>query len=283
MTGVPVGCIDNVNEVTIPTLLQYGAAISSETCCRGSGRTGSERVHPLIPAPVDEQACTVIIPAYNEEGRILPLLASLEAFPWTVIVVCDGTDRTADAVETFAADHPGMALTCLRFDHRLGKGGGVLAGIRAATTAYVGFLDADGSTAPDQMARLFDQLGEVDGAIGSRWVPGAILSVPQGLLRRLQSRIFNLLIRLLFHLNYRDTQCGAKVFRRSALAGVLPQMVSTGFEFDVELLWRLSRAGFRVAEVPIVWADHGGSKVGGSDALSMAESLVRLRFSGRSV
>lgn len=232
---------------------------------------------------MDERACTVIIPAYNEEARILPLLADLEQFHWTVIVVCDGTDRTADAVENFATDHPLMALTCLRFDHRLGKGGGVLAGIRAAETVYVGFLDADGSTAPGQMARLFEHLGEVDGAIGSRWVPGSVLSVPQSLLRRFQSRVFNLLIRLLFHLNYQDTQCGAKVFRRSALAGVLPEMVSTGFEFDVELLWRLSRAGFRVLEVPIIWADHGGSKVGGSDAFSMAESLVRLRFSRRSV
>lgn len=232
---------------------------------------------------MDERACTVIIPAYNEEDRILPLLTDLEQFHWTVIVVCDGTDRTAEAVETFTTDHPMMALTCLRFDHRLGKGGGVLAGIRVATTAYVGFLDADGSTAPSQMARLFDQLREVDGAIGSRWVPGAVLSVPQGPLRRFQSRVFNLLIRLLFHLNYQDTQCGAKVFCRSALAGVLPQMVSTGFEFDVELLWRLSRAGFQVLEVPIVWADHGGSKVGGSDAFQMAESLVRLRFSGRTL
>jgi glycosyltransferase involved in cell wall biosynthesis len=225
----------------------------------------------------------VVIPAYNEEDRVLPLLADLEQFHWRVIVVCDGTDLTADTVETFAAAHPGMALTCLRFDHRLGKGGGVLAGIRAAETAYVGFLDADGSTAPDQMASLFDHLSEVDGAIGSRWVPGSVLAVPQGLLRRLQSRAFNLLIRLLFHLNYQDTQCGAKVFRRSVLIRVLPEMISTGFEFDVELLWLLSRAGFRVIEVPIVWADHGGSKVGGSDAFHMAESLVKLRFSGRNV
>jgi dolichol-phosphate mannosyltransferase len=273
---VPAGCINNVNEVTIPTLLQHGASNSSETWY--------ERVHPLIPALVDERACTVVIPAYNEEGRILPLLADLEPFQWTVIVVFDGTDRTAELVGTFAADHPGMALTCLRFDHRLGKGGGVLAGIRAAETPYVGFLDADGSTAPDQMALLFDQLARVDGAIGSRWVLGSVLSVAQGPLRRFQSRVFNLLIRLLFHLNYQDTQCGAKVFRRSVLAGVLPQMVSTGFEFDVELLWRLSRGGFQVIEVPIVWADHGGSKVGGSDALHMAESLVRLRFlSGRTI
>lgn len=233
---------------------------------------------------MDEQACTVIIPAYNEEGRILPLLADLEPFHWMVIVVCDGTDRTADLVGTFAADHPEMGLTCLRFDHRLGKGGGVLAGIRAAETSYVGFLDADGSTTPKEMGRLFDQLALVDGAIGSRWVPGAVLPIPQGPLRRLQSRVFNLLIRLLFHLNYQDTQCGAKVFRSSALAAILPQMRSTGFEFDVELLWRLSEGGFQVVEVPIVWTDHGGSKVGGSDALHMAESLIRLRFqSGRSI
>ena len=61
---------------------------------------------------------------------------------------------------------------------------------------------------------------------------------------------FNLLIRLLFGLTYNDTQCGAKVFTKTAIDAVLPQMVSTGFEFDVELLWRLQHAGFRIGKFP---------------------------------
>lgn len=226
-------------------------------------------------APAD---CTIVVPAYNEERRIGRLLQALAPFEGPVIVVADGTDRTADQVRSFGDAHPGLSLDCLEFPTRLGKGGGIVAGFRAAATPFVGFMDADGSTSPAEMARLFSFLGDADGAIASRWRPGAIVPVPQGLARRFQSRGFNLLIRLLFGLPYADTQCGAKVFRRERLLPVLDEMVLPGFEFDVELLWRLHRRGARVVEVPTVWYDQGGSKVGGGDSVQMLRRLVRLRW-----
>ncbi|HIH03244.1 MAG TPA: glycosyltransferase family 2 protein [Methanoregulaceae archaeon] len=226
-------------------------------------------------APAD---CTIVVPAYNEERRIGGLLEALAGFEGSVIVVADGTDRTADLVREFGDAHPGLALVCLEFPERLGKGGGIMAGFRAARTPYVGFMDADGSTEPAEMARLFSYLGDADGAIASRWCPGAVVPVRQGPVRRLQSRAFNLLIRLLFALPYADTQCGAKVFRAAALDTVLGEMALTGFEFDVELLWRLARRGSRVVEVPTVWYDQGGSKVGGGDSMQMLRRLVALRW-----
>jgi glycosyltransferase involved in cell wall biosynthesis len=226
-------------------------------------------------APAD---CTIVVPAYNEERRIGGLLEALAPFEGPVIVVADGTDRTASLVREFGAAHPGLALTCLEFPERLGKGGGIMAGFRAAGTPYVGFMDADGSTAPAEMARLFTFLADADGAIASRWCPGAVVPVRQGPVRRLQSRAFNLLIRLLFDLPYADTQCGAKVFRSEVLRGVLDEMELPGFEFDVELLWRLRRRGARVVEVPSVWRDRGGSKVGGGDSVRMLRNLISLRF-----
>jgi glycosyltransferase involved in cell wall biosynthesis len=222
--------------------------------------------------------CTIVVPAYNEERRIGGLLEALADFEGAVIVVADGTDRTADLVRDFAGEHPDLALACLEFPERLGKGGGIIAGFRAATTPYIGFMDADGSTSPGEMARLFAYLADADGAIASRWCPGAVVPVRQGPLRRLQSRAFNLLIRLLFDLPYADTQCGAKVFRRDALAPVLDEMTLAGFEFDVELLWRLARRGTRVVEVPTVWYDQGGSKVHGGDSMQMLRRLVALRW-----
>jgi dolichol-phosphate mannosyltransferase len=226
-------------------------------------------------APAD---CTIVVPAYNEERRIGGLLEALAGFEGSVIVVADGTDRTADLVREFADAHPDLALVCLEFPERLGKGGGIMAGFRAAGTPYVGFMDADGSTAPAEMARLFSYLDHADGAIASRWCPGAVVPVRQGPARRIQSRAFNLLIRLLFALPYADTQCGAKVFRAAALDPVLDEMALTGFEFDVELLWRLARRGSRVVEVPTVWYDQGGSKVGGGDSMQMLRRLVALRW-----
>ena len=237
-----------------------------------------DRPLPTTMTPQPEVSCSLVIPAFNEEYRIRPLLESIPAFSGELIVVCDGTDRTADVVEEIAARRQGLRIRCLRFDHRLGKGGGVLEGLAAASGPVVGYFDADGSTTIGEMNRLFSAVGSADGAIGSRWVPGSRLTVPQGLLRRIESRGFNLIIRILFGLPYHDTQCGAKVFRRAAVAAVLPSMVSRGFEFDVELLWRLRLAGFTITEVPIEWQNKGDSRVERRDMLRMLAGLVRIRL-----
>jgi len=222
--------------------------------------------------------CSLVIPAYNEEFRITPLLEGIVRFDGELIVVCDGTDRTAEVVEEIAARRGDLRIRCLRFDHRIGKGGGVLAGLAAARTPLVGYFDADGSTSIGEMLRLFAAVGTVDGAMGSRWVPGSKLTVRQGMLRRMESRGFNILIRLLFGLRYHDTQCGAKVFRKAALDTVLPAMISRGFEFDVELLWRLRSAGFAIAEVPIEWQNKGDSRVRKRDMINMLAGLLAIRF-----
>jgi glycosyltransferase involved in cell wall biosynthesis len=222
--------------------------------------------------------CSIVIPAYNEEKRIRPLFDTIGRFEGELIVVCDGTDGTARVVEEIARTRTDLAIRCLAFNHRLGKGGGVIAGLSAARAPLVGFCDADGSTTLSEMLRLFSFLEENDGAIGSRWVAGSTLTVRQGLLRRLESRSFNLLIRCLFGLDFHDTQCGAKVFRKTAVDTVLPAMVARGFEFDVELLWRLRRAGFRIIEIPIEWQNKTDSRVRKRDMMRMVAGLFRVRL-----
>jgi len=233
-------------------------------------------ITPVVPL-------SLVIPAYNEQNRIESLFDEISAFDGELIVVCDGTDRTADCVSRIAALRKDLSIRCLVFDHRLGKGGGVIEGLKGARAPLVGYFDADGSTSVGEMVRLFSRLSGYDGAIGSRWVPGSTLRVRQGLLRRMESRMFNLLIRLLFGLTYNDTQCGAKVFRKTAIDTVLPQMTSRGFEFDVELLWRLKRAGYTVTEVPIVWQNKGDSRVQKRDMIRMLMGLFAIRFGSGSV
>jgi dolichol-phosphate mannosyltransferase len=225
-----------------------------------------------------EAQYSLIIPAYNEEYRITALFDAIGRFDGELIVVCDGGDSTADIVDRIAARRQDLTIRCIRFDQRLGKGGGVIAGIRAARSPLVGYFDADGSTGIDEMKRLFLSLSTVDGAIGSRWIAGSTLKVRQGMMRQLESRAFNLLIRVMFGLSYNDTQCGAKVFKKSAIDTVVPLMISRGFEFDVELLWRLQDAGFRVIEVPIEWQNKGDSRVRKRDMIQMLSGLFRLRF-----
>jgi dolichol-phosphate mannosyltransferase len=221
---------------------------------------------------------SLVIPAYNEENRITPLFEAISSFDGELIVVCDGTDSTAGVVDRIAARREDLIIRCLRFETRLGKGGGVLAGLAAAQAPFVGYFDADGSTTIDEMKSLFEKLGDRDGLIGSRWVPGSTLQVRQSIFRRVESRAFNLLIRTLFGLQFNDTQCGAKVFKKAAVDKVLPAMRSRGFEFDVELLWRMKAAGFRVAETPIVWQNKGDSRVRKSDMIRMLAGLVALRL-----
>jgi glycosyltransferase involved in cell wall biosynthesis len=232
--------------------------------------------HTMTTDP--ELSYSLVIPAYNEEFRISPLLLGIERFEGELIVVCDGTDRTADVVESIATRRADLRIRCLRFDHRLGKGGGVLAGLAAAQAPFVGYFDADGSTTIGEMLRLFTILGSTDCAIGSRWAPGSRLMVRQGWMRRMESRGFNLIIRILFGLTFHDTQCGAKVFRKTAVDSVLPSMISRGFEFDVELLWRLRSAGFTITEIPIEWQNKGDSRVRKRDMINMLAGLFTIRF-----
>ena len=229
------------------------------------------KTEPAIPY-------SLVIPAYNEENRIRPLFDAIGHFDGELIVVCDGTDGTARVVEEIARLRTDLVIRCLTFNHRLGKGGGVIAGFATAQAPLVGFFDADGSTTIAEMMRLFACLPEAEGAIGSRWVDGAKLTVRQGILRRLESRSFNLLIRCLFGLKFHDTQCGAKVFTKDAMDRVLPGMASRGFEFDVELLWRLHRAGCHVVEVPIEWQNMGASRVRTRDIIKMVAGLFRVRL-----
>ncbi|MDD4482779.1 MAG: glycosyltransferase family 2 protein [Methanoregula sp.] len=221
---------------------------------------------------------SLVIPAYNEEKRIAGLFDAITSFDGELIVVCDGNDHTADVVDKIAEKRPDLAIRCLRFPARLGKGGGVIAGLTAARAPLVGYADADGSTGIDEMVRLFSHLKKADAAIGSRWIEGSALAIRQGWMRRVESRCFNGIIRLLFGLSFHDTQCGAKVFKKSAVDAVLPHLRAQGFEFDVELLWRLTRAGSRIEEVPIAWQNKGDSRVKKSDMLRMLAGLLRVRF-----
>ncbi|KAF1078476.1 glycosyltransferase [Methanogenium sp. MK-MG] len=230
---------------------------------------------------VSEEDCTIVIPAYNEAGRIGGLLDGLAAYRGPVIVVCDGDDDTAGVVSAFSQAHPSCRLKCREYEERLGKGGGVAAGLMHAETPYAGFMDADNSTTVPEMRRLFAALTDADGAIGSRWIAGACVPVRQSAGRQVQSRLFNLFVRLFFGLPYHDTQCGAKVFRTTVVQAVLSSVQSRGFEFDVELLWQMKRQGFVVEEVPIHWEDQPDSRVGSTTGLAMLKGLMKIRFGHR--
>ena len=174
----------------------------------------------MSPSPTIKYS--LVIPAYNEEKRIPDLFMSITQFDGELIVVCDGNDGTADVVEAIAKNRPDLSIRCLRFSTRLGKGGGVIAGLAVAQAPLVGYVDADGSTGIDEISGSSGISPLQTWSSVPGWVPGSQQEIRQGWLRRLESRGFNLIIRLLFGLSFHDTQCGAKVFKKSAVDAVLP-------------------------------------------------------------
>ncbi len=221
---------------------------------------------------------SIIIPAYNESDRIKSVLTSYAAefSGQEIIVVFDGQDTTPDIVEDVAEGCPDIRL--LTFHKRLGKGGAIIEGFKAARGDKIGFVDADESVSPKDLKGMFETLGEVDGVIASRRLPTSKIIVKQPFRRRLASKGFNMLVRTLFGLPFKDTQCGAKVFIRRAICDIIGELETSGFEIDVEILWRLKNKGYRVVEYPITWSHSEGSKFKLSNSCAMFSSLIKIRF-----
>ena len=237
----------------------------------------------MAPLP---HSILLLIPAYNEERRLGPVLRAYArhfradyAGPFRLVVVLNGcVDRTEDVVRAAAAEYP--EISWLNFPGRIGKGGALIEGLKLWPEAdVIGYVDADGATAPPAFHDLVRQIDGVDCAIGSRWLPESILHVEQSAHRRFFSRAFHLLVEILFHLGIKDTQCGAKLIRRDAMERVHGALAIADMAFDINQLYALKQAGFRIREVPTEWTDQIGSKVNLSRAsLAWFLSVVRLRL-----
>jgi len=228
---------------------------------------------------------SIIIPAHNEAVRLPAVLRSyarhfdgLLGNDVELIVVanhCD--DATADKAREIAQDY--TQIRVIEEAERIGKGGAVILGAKAAQGQWIGFVDADGATSAAEFARLYEVAREKDGVIASRWAAGSSVTAHQKWLRQLSSRIFNLFIRLLLGLNYQDTQCGAKIFKAEAWRRILPNIGITRFAFDVDLLFQLRREKFRIIEEPTEWHDVAGSKVNLiASSIDMFLAIVRMRL-----
>jgi glycosyltransferase involved in cell wall biosynthesis len=231
----------------------------------------------------------LLIPAYNEERRISPVLAAYAEFfhrhypgKVRILVVLNGCrDDTIGVVR--AAEQKFLSVTHLEFPDPIGKGGALIEGLKLAPLAdLVGYVDADGATPPAAFLDLVNRVAaaEADCVIASRWLPGAKISHAQPQKRRFASRLFHMFVQGFFWMDIRDTQCGAKVMRRQAVEAIHAKLRLADLAFDVNLLYSLKRAGFSVKEVPTEWHDQTGSHVVFNlrTSLNMLLSLVRLRL-----
>lgn len=229
---------------------------------------------------------SIVIPAYNEEGRLPKTLDSvfsyLQARPYRaeIIVVDDGSsDRTSEIVSACRQKYP--ALRLLSNIGNRGKGFSVRHGMLEARGEIALFTDADLSTPIEEADKLLAALREqgYDGAIGSRALDRSLIEVHQSVIREQAGIFFNRLVRCIMGIEFSDTQCGFKAFRMERARVIFEQQRVERFGFDPEILFLAKRMGLRVAEVPVRWSHDAATKVNvAADGIRMFLELLLIRW-----
>ncbi len=228
---------------------------------------------------------SIIIPAYNESERLAISLPKVRDYvdrnglQAEIIVVNDGsTDTTAEVVRRFALLHPDVRL--LENPGNRGKGYSVRNGMLNAHGDVMLFTDADLSSPISEASKLFqaiDQGAQI--AIGSRWLQSELQTERQPWFRQLYGRLFNLALRIVLGLKYRDTQCGFKAFERDAAQTIFSRQRVERWGFDPELLFMANKFKLRTVEVPVEWAHDHRSKISPLlDGIKMGLEMLCVRW-----
>ena len=232
-----------------------------------------------------EPAYSIVIPAYNEAARLGATLNKVLAYihkqAWDaeLIVVNDGSrDNTVDIIRSFAAKDPVVRL--VENPGNRGKGFSVRNGMLNARGRIVLFSDADLSSPIEEAPKLFRAIEEgADIAIGSRWLRADLQTVRQSILRQFLGRAFNLALKVVLGLSFKDTQCGFKALKLQAARDIFGRQVIRRWGFDPEILFLARRLGYRTEEIPVAWAHDDRSKINPiSDGMNMVLDLFRIRW-----
>jgi len=228
---------------------------------------------------------SIIIPAYNESQRIAATLERIGAYAreqkWEleVVVVNDGSrDNTVEVVNRIAQSYPFIHV--IDNPGNRGKGYSVRNGMLHATGDVLLFTDADLSSPIEEANKLFDAIAAgADVAIGSRWLRAELQTQRQPLLRQIYGRLFNLALRIVLRLKFRDTQCGFKAFRGEAAHRIFPLQKIERWGFDPEILYLARKLGYRTVEVPVRWAHSAGTRLHPlRDGMRMVLDVFRIRW-----
>ncbi|MFH1787597.1 MAG: glycosyltransferase [archaeon] len=227
---------------------------------------------------------SVVIPAYNEEKRILPTLQNYYELlkkefgkNFEIIVVPNNcSDNTLGIVQNFSKQN--TQTKSINFQYYIGKGGAVMRGFQISKGNFIGFTDADNSTDPENFLKLYKNKKDFDGVIASRRLKGAVIYPPRKIHQDLSSYFFNKEVNLLFNLKFKDTQCGAKLFNKKAAELLTRNYSEIGWIFDVDLLNICKKNNFRILECPIQWSDSEGSHLSTYKGFLAALELLRFRF-----
>ena len=227
---------------------------------------------------------SIIIPAKNEEKRIpSTLIAYLDFFKKLkidfeiLVVINNSNDKTEEVVKELKNKY--KEINYVIFKERIGKGGALIEGFKIVKGNLITYTDADGATSPETLNELIQKINGYDGIIGSRWVKGAKILKKQTLKRRIASRGFNLLTRSILGLNYKDTQCAAKIFKKYVIDAIKNEVEPTDFAIDAVLLYHMKEKGFKIKEEPITWEDKPFSTLKMSKVIpNMFSTIIKVRL-----
>jgi dolichyl-phosphate beta-glucosyltransferase len=232
---------------------------------------------------------SIVIPAYNESERLQSSLQKIVDFLGEqsmiaeVLIVNDGSrDNTPEIIRQYASRYPYIRL--IENPGNRGKGFSVRNGMLQATGDIVLFTDADLSAPITEAPKLFAEIQKgADVAFGSRWLLAKLQTERQSIMRQIAGRAYNIFMRVLLGLQYKDTQCGFKAFNRRAIDALFTRQRIERWGFDVELLFLAQKFGLKIVEVPVQWAHDDRSKINPLvDGMKMFGEMLSIRWNGLS-
>lgn len=207
-----------------------------------------------LPVEIGEPELSVVMPAYNVEGVIEEAVERTDrivrrtGLKYELIVVDDGSsDETRRKAKNYAGKNEHVKV--VGYAKNMGKGHAVKTGFTHAKGDSVVFMDGDMDIDPEQIVRYVKALEHGDVVIASKWHPKSRVEMP--LVRKILSRGFNLLVKLLTGMRLSDTQTGLKAVRRKAVEKIFPKLSVKRYAFDVEMLTLANLYGLKIVELPV--------------------------------
>ncbi|KAG6850674.1 hypothetical protein H0H93_010402 [Arthromyces matolae] len=266
---------------------------------RESEKTYRSHASPIKPLPLTPLAkpssvdLTIVVPAYNETERLPIMMASTIAHlssqkqrTYEILIVDDGsTDGTSDLALKLAATYAEANIRVVVLEKNLGKGGAVRHGMLFSSGERLLMADADGASRIEDMEALWKAMDEIAPNNGPGVVVGSRAHlvkseavVKRSFIRNILMHGLHTILRIVGVGHIRDTQCGFKLFSRSAAQQIFPAQHLPTWIFDVELLLLAKQLRIPVAEVPIEWHEVAGSKLNVMTAsLQMLRDLLIVR------
>ena len=225
---------------------------------------------------------SIVIPIFNEEATIKKNLYKVYNFfkdkkNFEIIVINDGSnDRSLEVLNNLQISN----LIILNNKNNIGKGASIRKGVKISLGELLLVTDADLSAPIEEFNKLIKFYNKgYEVIIGSSSTKDANLIIKQGIIRIISGKVFNKLANLILNLNYKDTQCGFKLFKNDILKKIMKLSIIDRFAIDAEILFIAKKLKCKTYEKGINWKDNSNSSVKLiSDSLNMFIDLVKIRI-----